>query len=344
MNRSLNMFALAACIALLCGCVGLPLGQNLKKSKSADEDGRIVTKLYVIDVDELYFGPRTNILQFTVENTSGKDLTLNLHVDKVAGKNIKDIQSGFTDYWVCFFPAGMTKHISVEVNHDEMGLHEGNLAITAGDNQEWVTANVPLIVETTMRSFTANVVGKVTDTEGTPLKDILIECNGVETLTDSNGEYDIEDLPYFSSFTVTATSDKYISQKSDIFNYRIDEFVVDFVLEEAKCKLSFNVEEVDFGTGSISQADINTPEIAYVNISVSDDMAVNYSFSIINPDFGVFPGLIYSPTSANTSHFSTLRIEFWRAVSKVGSYTLTAEIKTDIAGTYHFPVKVNNTP
>ena len=242
--------------------------------------------------------------------------------------------------------AGETRHIKVEVLHDLEGVEEGSLEIWARDSQDWVEMSIPVIMETTSRDFHANLVGKVCDTQGNPLKDIMVycECTGTVAMTDENGIYGFDELPYRSTFRVTALSERYKYKDSDFIDYVIDEIRADFTLEPCANHLILDRKEVDFGSGSISMADMYNPESITINITAETDEPVYFNLQVFNTEFGTVPGLLYFPTAQYIEYYPQITFQLSRSVSDIGTFRLNALLKTDTAGSYIIPISFTNTP
>ena len=296
-------------------------------------------RLFSLDKEELTFGTRVNELAFSITNIS--DNSVDVFIRSDIGLCHRRIQPEFKK-----LAPGETTTVSVEIAHLEEGLAEGSVKVFAGSPQEWVDTVIPVKIETTSKDFYANLVGKVVDKQGNPLKDVLISYDfpAVTALTDENGNYSIDDLPYKSTFNVTALPEYYLCQESEFIDYKIDEIVVNFSLDPCANHLVFDRREVDFGTGSISRADGNLPEIIHVNITPETDAPVFYRLFVYNTEFGTVPGLTYSPTSQYVAYFPELTFQLSRSDSNEGSFLLKALLRTDTAGAYVIPVKFTNTP
>lgn len=307
--------------------------------------------LFNVGTEQVRLGPRVQSQEFTLSNISGKDIAIALRPDPATEKGIKtikpDLKYKMPNGWYGHLAAGETKTFTIEAVHEEIGLREGTLRICAGEPSCWIETSIPLSIETSGRDFYANVVGTVVDNQGNPLKDILIycECTGTTTLTDENGRYGFEDLPYRSRFHVTALPEYYQCKDSETFDYVVDEIVADLTLEPSTNHLVLDHDVVDFGTGSISGSDSGKPEIIKVMISLEKDNEVYYRLTVYDTSLNpvVTPGLNYSPTYADASIFPDLYFQLGRTVSDVGTHRYTALLKTDTAGAYFIPVTYTNT-
>lgn len=305
-------------------------------------------QLISIDTDKLVFGSRVNTREFSITNVCGRDLVLTIRTGFGAGRFVRNVTPGVPqDYgWLLILSAGETRHIKVEVLHDLEGVEEGSLEIWARDSQDWVEMSIPVIMETTSRDFHANLVGKVCDTQGKPLKDIMVycECTGTVAMTDENGIYGFDELPYRSTFRVTALSERYKYKDSDFIDYVIDEIRADFTLEPCTNHLILDRKEVDFGSGSISLADMYNPESITINITAETDEPVYFNLQVFNTEFGTVPGLLYFPTAQYIEYYPQITFQLSRSVSDIGTFRLNALLKTDTAGSYIIPISFTNTP
>lgn len=303
-------------------------------------------QLVSIDTEKLVFESRVKSKQFSITNVSGRDLVLFIRTGGGSGRFIKSIKPGMqqTGGWMLNLSAGETQRITVEVFHEQEGVEEGQLEFCSVNTQRWMETALPVRMETTSRDFYANLVGKVCDTQGNPLEGILMfcDCNGTTTLTDENGRYSFDDLSGSSMFRVAAISEYYKFKESDFIEYVIDELVADMTLEPCTNHLILDRKEVDFGTGSISQAD--KPESITINITAETDESVYYNLQVYNTEFGVVPGLLYSPTAQYIENYPQITFQLSRSVSDVGTFKLNAFLKTDNAGAYIIPITFTNTP
>lgn len=301
-------------------------------------------RLLSIDTDTLYFGPRVRTREFSVTNVSEHSLNISLRGGRI--ESITNCRK--QDYgWLLTLNPGETKRLTAEVRHEQEGVEEGYLKFFATGSQEWAVTVIPIQIETTGRDFYANLVGTVRDTEGHPLKGIPIfcECTDTAAVTDENGRYSFEDLPYRSSFRVTALPEHYKCKDSDFVQYVIDEIVIDLVLEPCTNHLVLDRKEIDFGTGSISAAAAEyNPETVTIRMTAETDEPVWYNLNVYNTEFGVVPGLNYWPTAQYVENYDTLTFTLSRGVSNEGTFRLNALLRTDNAGAYLIPITFTNTP
>lgn len=301
-------------------------------------------QLISIDTDTLYFGPRVKTREFSVTNVSGHNLNISLRGGRV--ESITNCRK--QDYgWLLTLSPDETKRLTVEVRHEQEGVEEGLLRFFATGAQEWAVTVMPIKIETSSRDFNANLVGTVRDTEGHPLKGIPIfcECTDTVAVTDENGRYSFEDLPYRSSFRVTALPEYYMCKDSDFVEYVIDEIVIDMVLEPCTNHLILDRKEIDFGTGSISAAAAEyNPETVTIKMTAETGESVYYNLNVYNTEFGVVPGLNYWPTAQYVEIYDTLTFTLSRGVSNEGTFRLNALLRTDNAGAYIIPITFTNTP
>ncbi len=303
-------------------------------------------QLVSVDKEELVFESRVKSQQFSITNISGQDLTLLIRSGGDSGRFIRNVTPGLKQEsgWLLILAAGETQRITVEVFHEQEGVEEGQLEFSSLTTQEWIVSELPVRMETTSRDFYANLVGKVCDTQGNPLEGILIYCgcDGQTTLTDENGMYSFDDITGSSMFRVAAISEYYKYKESDFIEYLVDELVADLTLEPCTNHLIFDRKEVDFGTGSISQA--SAPESITVNITAETDEPVYYNLQVFNSEFGVVPGLNYFPTAQYIENYPQITFQLSRSVSNEGTFKLNAFLKTDTAGAYIIPITFTNTP
>ena len=161
-------------------------------------------------------------------------------------------------------------------------------------------------------------------------------------MTDENGRYSFDEISGSSMFRVAAISEYYKFKESDFIEYVIDELVADLTLEPCTNHLILDRKEVDFGTGSISQAD--KPESITINITAETEESVYYNLQVYNTEFGVVPGLLYSPTAQYIENYPQITFQLSRSISDVGTFKLNAFLKTDNAGAYIIPITFTNTP
>ena len=104
--------------------------------------------------------------------------------------------------------------------------------------------------------------------------------------------------------------------------------------------MTLDRKEIDFGTGSISNA--GSPVAFEINVTAETDAPV--LFQVMTKVIGgnVYPGLHYV---ANGTFISSGRLWFQldRSVGNVGDFEFTAILKTDCAGVYLIPIKFSNT-
>ena len=162
------------------------------------------------------------------------------------------------------------------------------------------------------------------------------------TQTDENGMYSFDDVTGSSMFRVAAISEYYKFKESDFIEYVVDELVADLTLEPCTNHLILDRKEVDFGTGSISQA--SAPETVTVNITAETDEPVYYNLQVFNTEFGTVPGLGYFPTAQYIETYPQITFQLSRSVSTEGTFKLNAFLKTDTAGAYIIPITFTNTP
>lgn len=300
--------------------------------------------LFSLDVKKLHFASRVTTREFSITNVTGSPVSVHMFPSDNIALLVRSI-SGFQRMeqiigWRCQVDAGETKSVTVEIQHDEKeGLLEGFLTI---DIDGMRLSSLPLDIETTSRDFYANLVGKVTDGQGNPLKDISVYCNCTDTivLTDENGRYNFEDLPYLSKVQVIALSEFYHWKASECKEYVRDEIEIDLTLERCQNHLTLDRKEIDFGTGSVS----SPAEPVSIEINVTAETDVPVTFNVLTKVIGgdVFPGLNYY---ANGTFQSSLKLRFQldRSVGIVGDFQFMAILKTDSAGVYFIPVRFSNT-
>ena len=300
--------------------------------------------LFSLDVKELYFAPRVKTRQFSITNVTEKPVSLSLYPNDVIALLVRSIP-GFqkmngTIGWRGQLDAGETKTVTVEIKHDdEESLLEGALALEIDGMR---LSALPLVIETTSRDFYANLVGRVTDEQGHPLKDIPVYCNCTDTivLSDEDGRYSFDDLPYMSQVQVIALSEFYNWKMSEFKEYVRDEIEINLSLERCRNHLTLDRQEIDFGTGSVSHP--GAPVSFEINVTAETDAPVMFRVQTKVLGGDVYPGLHYI---ANGSFQSTQKLWFQldRSVGNVGDFQFTAILWTDNAGVYLIPVKFSNT-
>lgn len=300
--------------------------------------------LFSLDVEKLYFAPRVKTRQFSITNVTEKSVSLSLYPNDVIALLVRSIP-GFqkmngTIGWRGQLDAGETKTVTVEIKHDdEESLLEGALALEIDGMR---LSALPLVIETTSRDFYANLVGRVTDEQGRPLKDVPIYCNCTDTivLSDEDGRYSFDDLPYMSQVQVIALSEFYNWKTSEFKEYVRDEIEINLSLERCRNHLTLDRQEIDFGTGSVSRP--GDPVSFEINVTAETDAPVMFRVQTKVLGGDVYPGLHYI---ANGSFQSTQRLWFQldRSVGNVGDFQFTAILWTDCAGVYLIPVKFSNT-
>ena len=300
--------------------------------------------LFSLDVEALHFAPRVTVRKFSITNVSGKPVSLSLYPNDVIALLVRSIP-GFqkmngTIGWRGQLDAGETKTITVEIKHDdEESLLEGALAIEIDGMR---LSSLPLVIETTSRDFYANLVGRVTDMEGRPLKDIPVYCNCTDTivLSDEDGRYSFDDLPYVSQVQVIALSEFYNWKASEFKEYVRDELEINLSLERCQNHLTFDRKEIDFGTGSVSRP--GAPVSFEINVTAETDEPVMFQVQTKVVGGNTYPGLHYV-TNGMIQSSKKLWFQLDRSVGSVGDFEFTAILKTDTAGTYLIPVKFSNT-
>ena len=300
--------------------------------------------LFTLDVEGLYFAPRVKTLAFSITNVTEKPVSLSLFPNDVIALLVQRV-SGFqkidgTIGWRCQLDAGETKVATVEIRHDdEESLLEGSLALAIDGMR---LSSIPFVIETTSRDFYANLVGRVTDMQGRPLKDIPVYCNCTDTivLSDEDGRYSFDDLPYLSQVQVIALSEFYNWKTSEFKEYVRDELEINLTLERCQNHLVLDRKEIDFGTGSVSQS--ADPVSFEINVTAETDTPVMFQVQTKVLGGDVYPGLHYI---ANGMFQSSQRLWFQldRSVGNVGDFQFTAILKTDCAGVYLIPIKFSNT-
>ena len=297
-----------------------------------------------LDVQEIHIAPRVKSAVFSVTNLTTREISLNLKPDAVINPFIESL-SGFrkdseTIGWRCSLAPGETRQVTLKARHDDqISVREGIIAINVDSIFQ---SSLPFVIETTNRDFYANLVGRVTDQQGHPLKDIPIYCNCTETivLTDEDGRYSFDDLPYISQVSIIALSEFYNWKQSEFKEYVRDEIEIDLSLEPCTNHLTLDRKAVDFGTGSISHA--GDPVSFDINVTAETEEPVSYLVmtKVIGGD--VYPGLHYA---ANGMFQSSGRLWFQldRSVGKVGDFKFSAILRTDCAGTYLIPITFSNT-
>ena len=316
---------------------------DLKGDKTLDVSLSPIPQIS-LDVQEIHIAPREKATVFSVTNLTTREISLNLKPDAAIDPFIESL-SGFqkaseTIGWRCNLAPGETKQITLKARHDDqISVREGLIAINV---DSILQTSLPFVVETSNRDFYANLVGRVTDPQGHPLKDISIYCNCMETIvrTDEDGRYSFDDLPYMSQVCVIALSESYNWKQSDFREYVRDEIGIDLTLEPCTNHLTFDKREIDLGTGSISKS--GDPVSAYINITTETDEPV--SFLVMTKVIGgdVFPGLHYTANGTFTSS-GQLWFQLDRSVGNVGDFEFSFILKTDCAGTYLIPIKFSNT-
>jgi hypothetical protein len=300
--------------------------------------------LFSLDVEELYFAPRVKTRQFSITNVTEKPVSLSLYPNDVIALLVRSIP-GFqkmngTIGWRGQLDAGETKTVTVEIQHDDKeSLREGSLALEFNGMR---LSSIPLVIETTSRDFYGNLVGRVTDEQGHPLKDIPVYCNCTDTivLSDEDGRYSFDDLPYVSQVQVIALSEFYNWKMSEFKEYVRDEIEINLSLERCRNHLTLDRQEIDFGTGSVSHP--GAPVSFEINVTAETDAPVMFRVQTKVLGGDVYPGLHYV---ANGSFQSTQKLWFQldRSVGNVGDFQFTAILWTDCAGVYLIPVKFSNT-
>lgn len=297
-----------------------------------------------LDVQEIHIAPREKSAVFSVTNLTGKEITLHLRPQGGTTRLIEKL-SGFqkvseSTAWRGTMAPGETRQVTLLVRHDlEESVLEGFFDIQVNGIHD---TSLPFVIETTHLDFYANLVGRVTDGQGRPLADIPVYCDCTDTivLTDAEGRYSFDDLPYQSLVSVTALPEFYNWKRSESKPYVIDEIEIDLTLEPCTNHLVLDRTSVDFGTGSISQP--GDPVFFYINVTAEKDDPVMFLVQTKVVGGEVYPGLNYT---ASGSFQSSLRLRFQldRSVGKVGDFAFTAMLKTDCAGVYFIPVRFSNT-
>lgn len=299
--------------------------------------------LFSLDAEELYFAPRVTTRTLSVTNLTKNPVSLTLApsgvgflVQRILGCEKID---GLIE-WRCQLDAEETKTVTVEIKHDdEESLLEGSLTIGIDGMK---LSSIPLVIETTSRDFYANLVGRVTDNQGNPLKEIPIYCNCTDSivLTDEEGRYSFDELPYVSQVQVIALPEFYNRKMSESKEYVRDEIVIDLTLEPCQNHLILDRKEIDFGTGSVSQS--SAPVSFEINLTAETDVPVMFRVETKVLGGDVYPGLNYTANGMIESSM-TLKFQLDRSVANVGDYQFTAILTTDCAGVYFIPIRFTNT-
>ena len=316
---------------------------DLKSDKTLDVNLSPIPRVS-LDVQEIHIAPREKSTVFSVTNLTGKEVSLYLRphgefiqlIEKLSGlQKVSEYTA-----WRGTMAPGETRKVTLQVRHDlEESVREGFFDIQVNGIHD---TSLPFAIETTHLDFYGNLVGRVTDGQGHPLADIPIYCDCTDTivLTDAEGRYSFDDLPYLSLVSVTALPEFYNWKRSESKPYVIDEIEIDLALEPCTNHLVLDRTSVDFGTGSISNP--GDPVSCEINVTAEKDDPVMFlvQTKVIGGD--VYPGLNYT---ANGSFQSSLRLRFQldRSVGKVGDFSFTAILKTDNAGVYMIPVRFSNT-
>ena len=297
-----------------------------------------------LDVQEIRIVPREKSKVFSLTNLTDREISLELKPDFEISMFIEKISglqkmSG-TSGWRCNMAPGETKQLTIQAKHDdEVSVREGLIAINVDG---FYQSSLPFAVETSSRDLYANLVGRVTDQKGNPLKDIPVYCNCTETivLTDEDGRYSFDDLPYVSQVSVIALSEFYNWKQSEFKEYVRDEIELDLALEPCTNHLTLDRKEIDFGTGSVSNP--GNPVSFEINVTAETDEPVSFlvQTKVIGGD--VYPGLHYL---ANGMFYSSIKLWFQldRSAANVGDFAFTAILKTDSAGVYLIPIRFSNT-
>ena len=300
--------------------------------------------LFSLDVEALHFAPRVTVRKFSITNVSGKPVSLSLFPNDVIALLVRSIP-GFqkmngTIGWRGQLDPGETKTVTVEIQHDDKeSLLEGSLALEFNGMR---LSSIPLVIETTSRDFYANLVGRVTDMEGRPLKDIPVYCNCTDTivLSDEDGRYSFDDLPYVSQVQVIALSEFYNWTTSEFKEYVRDELEINLSLERCSNHLVLDRQEIDFGTGSVSRP--GAPVTFDINVTAETDEPVMFLVQTKVVGGNTYPGLHYVANGMIQSS-KKLWFQLDRSVGSVGDFEFTAILKTDCAGVYLIPIKFSNT-
>ena len=159
-------------------------------------------------------------------------------------------------------------------------------------------------------------------------------------MTDADGRYSFDDLPYQSLVSVTALPEFYNWKRSESKPYAIDEIEIDLALEPCTNHLVLDRTSVDFGTGSISESD--SPTTFVINVTAEKDDPVMFQVQTKVVGGEIHPGLHYTASGSFRSSLK-LRFQLDRSVGKVGDFSFTAILRTDCAGVYFIPVRYSNT-
>ena len=309
----------------------------------------VISKTLSFDTEKLVFGSRVGEQEFTITNISDTSIELQIKPDN--SNNIRNILYGFNHYqtvWYCQLDAGASKKIRVEARHpDKVSIIEGQLDISAidkGNYHNYGNTYLPYSIETTGRDLHAYVTGKVTDRFGNPLKDILVYCNCTKTTTytDENGFYSFDDLPHISDISITTLSEFYKKSVTTL-PYRVDEISIPIYLEPCWNHLSFDIKEIDFGTGSISESIGKEPEEIVMNVTADSLGLISFDFNT-NYFPGPIPGLILNTVSGCFYENKQFKFKLDRSKSLEGTFDMKMLLETEGAGVYLIPVKFTNTP
>ena len=219
---------------LVFGCIFITACEDRVSPQDNNTEPKPETA-YTVDTEELYFAPRMKTLSFNLSNTSGRNITYSLYLDKNVGKYLEINTPGLSSDWSGSLETDKTKQITLEATHEIEGRVEGYLGIQGGNHNMWDKIRIPVIIETNWKDFYANVVGRVTDEDGNPIVGATVYYDDyfedISAVTDEDGRYSIDQLPYISSFRMSATSKLYKRKLSDYYEYKPEEYEINFVLE-----------------------------------------------------------------------------------------------------------------
>jgi len=346
---------LIAFLAFVVSCESKPYTEHDNGGQPEQETA--APKYISVDVDALSYGPRESTKSFQITCVSNKDISVSILLPKpilyrglIKGlQSTGDMHSGAGV--ICFLKPGESQYFTLEVEHHEpYGLDEGVIqmfaSVTGDGRPETQVINIPLSIETSAKSFHADLFGRVTDTAGNPLEGILIYCDCVgfehAVRTDADGRYRFDSIPRSSEFTVYAYSERHYQNESGVIDYKIADFEVNLKLKPCPHHLTLSRSSVDFGTGSISESGPDS-EWIYVDVEADTDEWIQYTAKLHNPEFGVVPGLHYSADGIiDKAHQFSFQLS--RAYSIEGEHHLIYILRTSSAGTYILPITFTNTP
>lgn len=297
--------------------------------------------MMIIEQPEVRFESRVSQQILSVKNMSDKEVTFKISTDltpddlfllEMTAPGLRLVDGD----WLGTIAPTATVEVDIKILRNNAEDVEGILHIASTHPYNWEKYDIPFIVETSGKDYSADLRGTVRDTAGNPLEGVAVWNNCTETIvfTDENGEYCFESLPHFSMIQTVAYSE-YHDVQSLSEEYDVREFTMDFALEPVDKHIVFDRKTIDFGAGVIVPG--AGKETIVVNASCDAEETVG--FSLVRTTREVDFAIDYTPASGAFigNRKFTFSLDREKSAGK-GEYKQNIIIQTMDAGSYVFPV------